>query len=559
MFRTGLLHILSKPIFQAMIVFSAILAVATPIYEQVDDVWMLRMMSGSYTGEPSSYAYYLNIVLSSLMAQLFRMHSGINWYTLFLYGSLFLSFYAICIVFSRIKHVVLFSIPSALVTILIYGYAMTHIQYVLIAGLCAVSGMVLILNAWHRSVPMRREYIVAFVLIVISYMLRERATDFILLLALPIAAHAFPRIQKGHKRLAKVFIVTTGVTLVVLYAVQMVAYNLNPQFVTEKPWNDLQGNVSAYQIYNYRLHPDIYQSVGWSENDYQMFDSTSYEDPNVFSFSDLRRIVHDSIRQLPTTKQLEYFRAIAFFNVSQTGGMYLLTAYILFAGYLVWFNKERKLLLISFALFIGGYTYYSYLIRIMPYRVTLPIALFFTVYPLIFSEENRKPSLKKKLGLYGIFVTSFLVLAIKEGYREVQLNEERIRRFQKVLTMIPKKDTAVVYLWNTSIPFYWTSPFDSTVGLKEYAFISGGWPQRLTPDRRVYEQYGVKNIYQDFLTKDNLLMIANDERLLLYKKYMDEHYKITVGFHVLRDYSSYELEKDRYGFGGKLVKPYRIY
>ena len=540
-----------------MIVFTVVLAVATPIYEQVDDVWMLRMMSGAYTGEPTGYAYHLNIILSGFVAQMFRINAHFNWYSFFLYGSLFLSLYAVCIVFSRIKHVLLFSIPAAVVVAMIFAYAITHIQYVLIAGLCAVSGIVLLLNAWRNSASTRREYMIAFVLIVISYLLRERSTDFIILLAIPIAVRVVPRIKDAYKRSSKIFVAAITITLSLLFVAQMAAYNWNPQFANEKPWHDAQSDFSAYHIYHYRLHPDIYRAVGWSQNDYFMFDSWSYEDPNVFSFSDLSRIMHESIRQLPTVAQLEYVRALLFFNVSQTGGMYLLVTYLLFAGYIAWFKKERKVLLISFALFVGGYTYYSYLMRIMPYRVTLPIALFLTLCPLIFSD-GWKPVFKKRIVLYVLFMASLLTLAMQEGYMEMRLNDERVDRFQKVLQMIPKKDTAVVYLWDTSIPFYWLSPFDSTTGLNEYALISGGWPQRLTPDRRVHEQYGIKNIYNDFLTKDNLFMIANDERLQLYKKYMNEHYKITVGFHVLRDYSSYELEKDRYGFGGKLVKPYRI-
>ena len=67
-----------------------VLATRVNIYFATNDDYRMRLIvSGAYTGVPSSQAVFLNVILSSALAGLYQWAPGVEWYGLFFYGSMY--------------------------------------------------------------------------------------------------------------------------------------------------------------------------------------------------------------------------------------------------------------------------------------------------------------------------------------------------------------------------------------------------------------------------------------------------------------------------------------
>lgn len=552
-----LYRLVSMPFVQTALVYISFFIFVTPIYQQVDDVNTTRMISGAYTGTPLKYVYQIHVLLSHFLAALYHLRADINWYTLFAYASLFLSLYAVRIfLVPFVKKNNVLGAELVVCVLLIYIHAVAQFQYVTIAGLCAMSGLVLLSSQARSGLLSKPMMFLSLVLVVIGCMLRDRMAYLALILALPSMVFIYRSAAAKTKKYLKVYLGAVVCILVLLGVSNSVAYRMNPDLKADREWFDTQIDFSSFDIYAYRFNPDVYKKAGWSGNDFEMFNSWSYEDEKIFSRSDLAAIMSGAVQAPPTQQYLGFVGSVLRQNLFQSGSFYLLSAYILLVICCVLFKKERLVFGMTIMVLTIVFAYFSYFGRLIPYRVGIPAAFFICGMVCAVSRE----SIAVRIGRAGagLYLIMFLVLAMTGYvvYLESKDNTAKIARFQKILEQLPKKDRALVFIWDSSIPFHWMSPFDDFSNMGEYALAGGGWPQRLAPERELFRRYGVQNLYTDLYVKDKVLLVANEDYLQYYQTFMKEHYKADTGYKVLSDFTKYETEP-RYGFGGKLVKIYK--
>jgi hypothetical protein len=552
--------LLRQPIIQTLLVFIGVMVMGTPIYPLIDDVHIARMLSGAYTGAPYEYVHAIHIYLSSFIVFLYNFNSTVNWYTLILYFVLFVSLYATCLAlapFVRRKNPA--GILSLLFVLLIYIYAISQIQYVTVGGLSIFSGLLLFLSASRNNNLRISILVLSLFLICAGFMLREGMAYFAALIVAPATYYRYIRSEAGSQKPFAMFLLLVVGCIFILKCAQSGAYDAYPEIKEDRLWFTTQIEYSNFYLYHYMFHPDLYSSVGWSANDYAMYDSWSFQDNQIFTQDKISRVMAEAIRKPPSApQQMAYIYNASIVNLLLGGGTYLWIAYVFVGMSLMLLKRERRMIVLTFLVFVTSILYFSYLIRIVPYRVTIPAALFLGTFIPVSTDLVIRFKREVTLVLFYTVAIALLVLVAYEYHTETKSNSEKIKRFSRILRQIPQRDEAIIYLWDSAIPINWTSPFDDYSILKKYALAGGGWPQRLEPERELFRQYGVTYLYKDVYEKDNILVIANDEHLTFYHRFMKEHYNINVEFQVLSDFTRYEMDKTRYGYGGKLVKIRRI-
>src|SRR5574340_1257988 len=81
------------------ILFGLFLACGTPYYETNDDLSMQLIASGSFTGQPSEYLVFTNVVIGWVLRILYETWNGPNWYMIYLLAVHFASLTALAFVF----------------------------------------------------------------------------------------------------------------------------------------------------------------------------------------------------------------------------------------------------------------------------------------------------------------------------------------------------------------------------------------------------------------------------------------------------------------------------
>ena len=138
-----------------------------------DDLMMLGLLNGSYTGNPEGYAVFIHPILSEVIAFLYQLGNQLPWYPFFWFLFSFLSYVgvvkAVEIRGSKLVHQLFW-----IALFIIYAFHQLFLlQFTVVAGVLAFSGYFLLFEAvMFSSKKFRRERNFAFLLIILSMLVR---------------------------------------------------------------------------------------------------------------------------------------------------------------------------------------------------------------------------------------------------------------------------------------------------------------------------------------------------------------------------------------------------
>lgn len=539
----------------SLCIFIGAFIIGVPTYQQIDDVHITRILSGAYTGTPSPYVHALHIVLSAPIARLYAIYPYVSWYTIVLYTILFLSliatFYSLTHTFKRLT--ALNMIPLTFVT-LVYLYAIFQVQYVTIAGLCVMASLLLLLSRLHLQSINTTEIFVVIVLFFLGYFLRDQGAYLGLVVVSPALAFYAVRSKTTMRNFMAIFFVALTGGLLLFTFVQKHEYTKTAALRYATQWFHAHRSFNGYYAYYHGFYPDVYRSVGWNMNDYEMIDKWLYADTSFFKPHDISIIQSHVKTQFPASNHLSAtYRAVPI-NAFFSGGIYLLLAYILCIWCALSIKTHKGILFVTLIAVFLVAVFFAYYVRILPYRVSVPIALYIGLLPFVLSEKIQRVPWRG----HQVAATILLVLFLCAGWyvlgAEVADNGERRRRILAVLSQLPQREDALIYVGGSSIPLQWLHPFEDYRFIGTFALAGGGWPQHLLPEQELYRRYGILNIFVEAINSDKIYFLATSTQLDNYRQFMNDHYNIQVRYRVVRDFSRYEMEKSRYGYGGKLVQ-----
>lgn len=178
-----------------------------------DDLIMMWLVSGAYTGTPETYAVFIHPLLSWIFSKAYNIAPDVTWYSLTWFGILFLSYLLILKKVSVVdsilpwKHV--FSGFILMATI----HFCFFLQFTIVAGIASLAGL-LILDR-NNGVYSKPVIFFAWILIVISLMIRWESMalvvlGFLLFTLLFVAKTEFKSVLRLFFLLSIVFGLTVG-------------------------------------------------------------------------------------------------------------------------------------------------------------------------------------------------------------------------------------------------------------------------------------------------------------------------------------------------------------
>ncbi|MCU0401313.1 MAG: hypothetical protein MUE75_09945, partial [Algoriphagus sp.] len=171
-----------------------------------DDVVMMWLVSGAYTGEPESYAVFIHPLLSWSFAKLYTAYPIISWYESVWFLSIYVSFVLLVFSISKTESHLYFKSLLAFFSLIVSVHFGIFPQFTLIAGFATFSANVVLINERLNAARW-----IAFILLSFGIMIRWESS---LLIALGLV---FYLVLQGKAKL-KVSVVkkTSGVVLIFL-------------------------------------------------------------------------------------------------------------------------------------------------------------------------------------------------------------------------------------------------------------------------------------------------------------------------------------------------------
>jgi hypothetical protein len=271
-------------------------------YEQVDDFIIYNLYSG-LDGTYNVHGVYIHPVICFTIGVFFRILPMINWHSIFLLSMQFLCFTLIGYTLLK-KHdngvaIVLYTLFASI----FYTALLILIQYTSVAALLIATSLLLLLDGLEKKQPIKLgKKILLFVLFSLGIMIRMQS----LLIILPFMAIYFViyiieyrEKTKEKSQIVKMLQYYIGylvITLVVTISNQLI-YQTDATYREYMEYNKIRTTLHDIIYVDYEENKEIFDEIGWSQNDHFMFYTFNFGDEEIFSKENLEKILNYKIQK----------------------------------------------------------------------------------------------------------------------------------------------------------------------------------------------------------------------------------------------------------------------
>lgn len=260
-------------------------------FETIDDYMIYELLSGKW-GQATEFTVYINIFLSKLLFTLFNIVPSINWYVLMLLATHILSFtmlgHLTCKKYKDSMKIYLVILITMYIPFLIF------LQYTSQAAVLILVGCIYA-NSVISNKEKKSKLVIAFLMIVFGSLIRFGALMYVLpYLALEFVTRLVKKeYTKSSVTLTLVFYVLTLMSCLLLKYVHNGIYNSNDIYKEYLEYSDARTPIHDYLGDSYTGNRQVYEAVGWSENDYISMMIFNNADDIVFNIDNLKYIVEN--------------------------------------------------------------------------------------------------------------------------------------------------------------------------------------------------------------------------------------------------------------------------
>ncbi|UJP64156.1 hypothetical protein [Mongoliitalea daihaiensis] len=223
----------------------------TPFRFQVnDDVLMMWLVNGAYTGEFEFYAVFIHPILSGFLASLYSLAATIPWYIIIWFLVLSVSCYGwLIIVFTYFKEV-----PQRLFWSSIYlAYHIHHVYFLQFTAVAGIAGFIGILGLVLRTIEANSKNLslnVFYFLVISSMLIRMESLLFILF---GWAVYLLT-IGEGKKILAGLILNKKLIAILVLLLTVQSGFRYSLKYVSFEEFNRARSGVIDHPYYQFTDH-----------------------------------------------------------------------------------------------------------------------------------------------------------------------------------------------------------------------------------------------------------------------------------------------------------------
>jgi hypothetical protein len=540
--NNGLNHyLLTRPFFASFWVLFFLLAVQfvffRPFYQTPDDIFQTLIVNGmGHCLEPSEYLLHSNVLIGLVLKRLYAFFPHFPFYGIYLIGAQFLGIWCL------LSSIFLTSNPKFKILIFLVTCAAVNcfyffeLQFTVAASLASQGAFFLLASLVSQKDDrfLQKGQWLAGVTLLLSSLIRFHAFLLSMVVYTPFwVGMAFGgKIQPAKLfQLKKIFLFFFLILASCLF--DHFYYDLNPEW---KEFKDYDWQLSLQQFKNPDYNPEtkpVFDSVGWSENDFYLFKAWCLMDPNKYSFQKLASLNH-SFGKLNSNY---LSRLGAYFDAFYSSTMVKI---IFFFFLVLWFFVPVRQFYVPLAhlgwvlLVIIGLVCFM---RVPP-RVYLPlisflvnIVLYLAVPPkglFEFKKQNLQSWISKTgTLLLGVAVLSLIPICRHYDQYDKALKNDEMNLHASLKQLDPRRDQLYV-IWNISFPYKAISALDNLDFFNSFPVVSLSWFQHSPFTRQMLDRFGVKNLLRDMVDNPRVFLVCSPEEGGLYGRYMEENYGMTI-------------------------------
>ena len=551
-----------------------------PIWGTNDDVFMSMVAAGVLiTSQPSADLLFIHPFYGWFISQLCIWQPEVPWYGIFFILFVGLSLVILNYSILRLRRQLNFIFIAICATIITILPSLWHLQFTIVAALAILSGGMLLLSFFMCEPTTKKSFIIGILtslcMLLIGSMIRFHSMLMVFVLFAPCATVLFLKFVRSTQcgKLKRLYIVKflmigiiVGVSMIGLQVGKQRYYRNSPEWTKWFSLNKAKAEFIDYGKIKYNEQTrNMFDSVGWSQNDYNMITSWQYVDPKQYALEKFIYIINACKKKgiLGKTTLLSGFgsfksnfmRIINVIKLQMRAFASLLLC-ILAVGLLTIRWEKWNFLYVSFIVCTTAVVlfYLYFVLQRAPYRVIVPLwASVLWMMLLVASNPNnlqvgRWKGYKTVAWIILIFMLSASVY--KDIGIEKYIVEEGVEKQNYLERMIKDWNTnlpqgSVIYNVGATFPFESQLPLKSLTYLRSIkGFITTGCANQSPLQRQAINALGLDDdFYASMAQKEHVYMTTLSS--FVHKDYKK---KYGLGLFLHKEY------KEKYGLDLSLVK-----
>ena len=409
-----------------------------------------------------------------------------------------------------------------------------ELEWTRTAAFAATSGLVLLAALWLRENKkhMIPGLVLALILLVLSALIRFPTLPLMTLIALPTLLYFFSKAMNRSVSLMVLSVLAlTALSVIGSLWFQKAYYAKDPAWANSLKLLDLDGHLLSYRcpVYNEVTKP-IFDSVGWTANDLELFKESYCMDPSLFNIEKLEKL-NASFSRFGFNKNSEDSLPWMFSNPYTVLSLLFLTASFFFvpkgSRWFVGASVTWTLLVILFCLWAMKkperiYLPCLYLQNCLALLLVVPADPSALTSPFRFFSANRWGTILLILFL----LASGWMLTIqysKNRYylaREVELKE--------IMKQLDPQDDQLFLTWSTLFPFQEIGALDDHRLLEHFNVVGMSWFTWTPTTQAMLNRFKIKDFSRDIVDNPHVRFICAPVHFNLYRIHMKEKYGLDV-------------------------------
>lgn len=527
-------------------------------YEQVDDFIIMNLISKA-DGAYSVYGIQMHPIICGIIILLYKTTININWYTIFMLTMQFISFTIIGTVFINKNRSTGILLYIAFI-FMIYSKVLSYIQYTTVSMLSITAGVILLIYSLENIKEINRfNFVIAILMIIAGCMIRFST----IIIAIPFIVIYFicKLVKEKNVKVIKIAVLLI-VSILLVYISFNVFYNINPIYKEFLKFHDSRTYLHDYNWMNYYSNKEIFDNMGWSENDRDVFYAYCFGDEVAFNADTLKKL-----EKIATNNKgdANIFKRISNtfdnFTDSIKKGLYkyifIATALlVIFNNLFIILKKEKderndtiKVSFINFILIaiLGMHCLFIFLNRPM-FRVVISIYIIGIAILMYVSLENIKIQNKKWIKSVLAFILLMVsILELKQNISYAKTYSiKNFSVYREILEYTNQhKENAYLYTLVMHDRFLAYSVYEK---IEDDTFLNvrplGDWDTYTQNYYEFKERYSIDNLIESLYKNDNVYLISGHviwgekygEYINVIEKYIKEHYDINVETEIIKEF-----------------------
>lgn len=522
-----------------------------PYYETSDDNGMAYFLEGAY-GTRTAHLVFENIIWGKFLLLLSVLLPGIKWYTVAHYTVMFCAYVGISYFLMRVGEIRKGFVGSVFILLVFGTQSYILFQWSRAAAVTTIGGMILLFYGVEYARSKREKVVtlaIGVILCILGSMIRFQLFAVCVVLSggvvlMKLAEITRKRAGDWKKKIGTYFLVfgTVGIASITFYGMDRIYYMRDETWSDYLEYNKLRAELWDLGFPDYTKNIELYEKMGISWNDMEMYRSWWNMDEELLPVETLRDLVEAKEEKKVS---LEWFKEFIKTFWQFFLGILLFDVFLVVSIISIGVNKKNLFIVFYELIAIMAFCLYFYWIgRFGLNRINVGMLAAGIVAILCRMAEDMKGVTIDRRWMV-VLSCSFVLLYMPSISGRI-FSDSSNNTSSYELTEMLSGDKENLYLVSPQSKVYnmFQYGYDfwepAQVGSLSNIWYMGGWEFNVPVRRAMIAKYGIANIYRDSIDNSNVCLIANEETEII-ERYIQENYNQNVSMRLLKHIGPFKI------------------